>query len=141
RSVFSVKLAYLVLDKRARPQTTLKGDNMEYLGRIWVSWATMKVAVFSWQLLRDRIPTRRRVLVGTSETSCVFFGVVEESFDDLLFPIRGYLRFGIIFLRIEFVSPNSVVQVIESFFGMGSAVGGARSSTTEILVDRVKLSS
>jgi hypothetical protein len=85
---FSVKSTYLVLDKRAMPQRILSGEDIENLARVWDSWASPKVIVFSWQLLQDRIPTRqnlrrRRVLVGTTDTSCAFCGAVGESVDHL----------------------------------------------------------
>ncbi|MCH81485.1 hypothetical protein A2U01_0002274 [Trifolium medium] len=83
--VFSIKSAYLILDKRAR---------------VWDSWTSPKVIVFSWQLLQDRVPTRqnlhrRMVLVGTTDTLCVFFGAVEESVDHFFVHLIGFLRFDI----------------------------------------------
>jgi hypothetical protein len=75
--LFSVKSAYLVLEDRARLLRTLPGTNSVILARVWDSWAASKVIIFSWQLLQDRVPTRqnlctRRVLVGSTITSCVF---------------------------------------------------------------------
>jgi hypothetical protein len=59
------------------------------------------------------------VMVGTS-TSCVFCGEVEESVDHLFvscdrispvwYRISRWLRF-------EYVSPDKIMQVFESFFG------------------------
>ncbi|MCH84799.1 ribonuclease H protein, partial [Trifolium medium] len=126
--VFSVKSAYLVLDKRARLQRILPEVEIENLARVWDSWASPKVIVFSWQLLQDRVPTRqnlrrRRVLVGTTDTSCVFCGAVEESGDHLFVSCE---RISPIWYRItrwlgiEYVCPNRIMQVFESFFGMGA---------------------
>jgi hypothetical protein len=74
----------MVLDNRARPQTTLLGDGTETLVMIWDFWATAKVIVFTWLLFQVRILTRqnlcrRGVMVGTTRTFCVFCGEVEES--------------------------------------------------------------
>jgi hypothetical protein len=128
---FSVKSTYLVLDKRAMPQRILSGEDIENLARVWDSWASPKVIVFSWQLLQDRIPTRqnlrrRRVLVGTTDTSCAFCGAVGESVDhlfvscDRVSPIWYRITR---WLGIEYVSPNIIMQVFESFFGIGVVCG------------------
>jgi hypothetical protein len=144
------------------------------LARVWDSWIATKVFVFSLQILQDRIPTRqnlrrRRVIVGANNTSCVFCGAVEESVDHLFV---SFERISSIWYRVsrwlgkEYVSPNSITQVFEGFFGLGVGrrvqlgmtlvwhavvwtiwtyrndtifVGG--SSTIENLVDKVKLSS
>jgi hypothetical protein len=64
---------------------------------------------------------RRRVMIGSSTvTSCVFCGMAEELVDhffvycDRISPIwyRVSRRLG-----IEYVPPNSISQVFESFFG------------------------
>jgi hypothetical protein len=101
--------------------------NFVNLARVWDSRATSKVIIFSWQLLQDRIPIRqnlrrRRVMVGAFNSSCVFCGMVEESVDylfvscDRVLPI--WYRVSR-WLEIEYVSPNTIMQVFESFFGLG----------------------
>jgi hypothetical protein len=125
--LFSVKSAYLVLVDKVRLQRTLSGIDFVNLARVWDSWATSKVIIFSWQLLQDRIPIRqnlrrRRVMVGAFNSSCVFCGMVEESADylfvscDRVLPI--WYRVSR-WLEIEYVSPNTIMQVFESFFGLG----------------------
>ncbi|MCI05881.1 cytochrome P450, partial [Trifolium medium] len=77
-------------------------------------------------LHQDRVPTRqilrkRRVLVGTTDTSCVFCGAVEESVDHLFVSCE---RVSPIWYRItrwlgiEYVCLNRIMQVFESFFGI-----------------------
>jgi hypothetical protein len=104
------------------------------LARVWDSWIATKVFVFSLQILQDRIPTRqnlrrRRVIVGANNTSCVFCGAVEESVDHLFV---SFERIFSIWYRVsrwlgkEYVSPNSITQVFEGFFGLGGASGSVR---------------
>jgi hypothetical protein len=119
--VFSVKSAYLVLEKIDRPQRILQREDIANLARdipVWDSWASPKVILFSWQLLQDMIPTRqnlrkRRVLVGTTDISCVFCGAVEEPVDHL-FVSCGHIPIWYRIFRwlgIEYVSPNRIMQV------------------------------
>jgi hypothetical protein len=172
--LFSVKSAYLVLEDKARLQSTLSGprNNIVNLVRVWDSWAATKVIVFSWQLLQDRLPTRqnlrrRRVMVGAIADSCVFCWTVEESVDHLFVSCDriSHVWYRVTrLLGIEFVSPDSIMQVFESFSRLGvrrrvrlgmilvwhvvvwtirtfrnDNIGG--SSTIDNLVDKVKLSS
>jgi hypothetical protein len=62
------------------------------------------------------------VLVGTTDTLCVFCGAVEESVDHLFVSCEHispiWYRISR-WLRMEYVSPNRIMQVFESFFGMG----------------------
>jgi hypothetical protein len=109
------------------------------------------------------------VLVGTTDTLCVFCGAVEESVDHLFVSCE---HISPIWYRIsrwlgfEYVSPNRIVQVFESFFGMGvgrrvrlgmvlmwhavvwsiwtsrnDIIFAGGSSTIDNLVDKVKFSS
>jgi hypothetical protein len=55
--LFSVKSAYLVLAEGSRSPQTLTTEVIANLSKIWVSWASTKVIVFSWQLLQDRTPS------------------------------------------------------------------------------------
>ncbi|GAU22987.1 hypothetical protein TSUD_98150 [Trifolium subterraneum] len=125
-------------------------------------------------LRQDKVPTRqnlrrRRVMVGATDISCVFCGAVEESIDhlfvscDWISPI--WYRVSR-WLGIEYVPPNSIMQVFESFFGLGvgsrvqlglilvwhavvwtiwtsrnDMIFVGRSSTVDDLMDMVKLSS
>ncbi|MCI33082.1 F-box family protein, partial [Trifolium medium] len=55
------------------------------LSSLWKSWVPLKVIVFSWQLLQDRIPSRqnllrRKVLPDPDSAICALCGLSEESF-------------------------------------------------------------
>ncbi|PNX97443.1 cytochrome p450, partial [Trifolium pratense] len=60
--------------------------------------------------------------MGTTNTSCVFCGAVEESVDHLFVSCD---RISHVWYRVsrwvgmEYVSPNSIIQVFESFLGLG----------------------
>ncbi|GAU51958.1 hypothetical protein TSUD_417440 [Trifolium subterraneum] len=108
-------------------------------------------------------------MVGATDISCVFCGAVEESVDhlfvscDWISPI--WYRVSR-WLGIEYVPPNSIMQVFESFFGLGvgsrvqlglilvwhavvwtiwtsrnDMIFVGKSSTVDDLMDMVKLSS
>ncbi|MCH94825.1 receptor-like kinase, partial [Trifolium medium] len=110
------------------------------LPKVWKTWAPSKVAVFSWQLLQDRLPTRqnlwqRGVIEDASASMCVFCGLGPESADHLfgscdhISPIwYSILRW----LGVQLVPSRGVLGLFEAFLGMSMA---------ECLVDRVKLSS
>ncbi|MCI08403.1 putative ribonuclease H protein, partial [Trifolium medium] len=53
---FSVKSAYLMLTG------VVPNELDSLLARVWKSWATSKVIIFSWQLLQDRVLTRKNLL-------------------------------------------------------------------------------
>ncbi|PNX76130.1 cysteine-rich receptor-like protein kinase [Trifolium pratense] len=70
--VFSIKSAYSLVEEKARFERNIRDVGVTNLARMWASWATSKVIIFSWQLLKDRVPSRQnllkhRVLVGSSE--------------------------------------------------------------------------
>ncbi|GAU35581.1 hypothetical protein TSUD_295170 [Trifolium subterraneum] len=146
--LFSVKSAYLFLEDRARLQRTLPWTDFVNLARVWDFLAASKVIVFSWQLLQDTIPTRqnlckRKVTIGATNTSCVFCGAVEESVDHLfvscyqISPIWYCVssRVRLCMILVCYV----VVWTIWTSRNDIIFVGG--SSSIDILMDRVKLSS
>jgi hypothetical protein len=58
------------------------------LARMWKSLAPYKIIIFFWQLLQDRVPTRknlfkRRVIRDQRETICALCGDLVESIDHL----------------------------------------------------------
>jgi hypothetical protein len=55
---YSVKSACSSLLRGLPAVGAPKGDTLQAVSRVWKSLAPSKVAVFSWQLLLDRIPTR-----------------------------------------------------------------------------------
>jgi hypothetical protein len=60
---FSVKSSYNYLVKELTTDDHEDGDVVKVLAQIWESPTLSKVIVFSWQLLLDRIPTRRNLQV------------------------------------------------------------------------------
>jgi hypothetical protein len=58
---FSVKSSYNFLAHDLMAEGDLVGSPVEVLGQIWESPAPSKILAFSWQLLLDRIPTRRNL--------------------------------------------------------------------------------
>jgi len=54
-SVYSIKSTYRFLYKRASEVDMRSDEIMHLLSRVCESWSHLKVKVFSWQLLQDRI--------------------------------------------------------------------------------------
>ncbi|GAU26578.1 hypothetical protein TSUD_266930 [Trifolium subterraneum] len=117
---FSVRSAYLTL---TGPKVV--SDPNPLLSRVWKSWDPLKVIVFSWKLLQDRVATRqnllrRQVIRDISDSFCAFCGVSVESVDhlftscDFIFPVWYKL---VRWLGFQFVSPNSIIGLFEGFLG------------------------
>ncbi|MCH92094.1 hypothetical protein A2U01_0013027 [Trifolium medium] len=53
-----LKSAYLNLTSGGQIVIGRSGEEVSILAKVWKSWAPLKVMVFSWQLLQDRISTR-----------------------------------------------------------------------------------
>jgi hypothetical protein len=91
--LFSVKSAYLVLRQSSFDELFISEEKLHLLS---------KVAVFSWQLLQDRLPTRhnlwkRGVITDVDATRCVLCGLESESVDHLLFHVTKYHLSGMPF--------------------------------------------
>lgn len=54
-SVYSVRSTYRFLYKRASEVDMRSDEIIQLLSKVWESWSLLKVKVFSWQLLQDRI--------------------------------------------------------------------------------------
>jgi hypothetical protein len=80
---FTVNLMYHYLYNRFSPPSSLVLASAGSLAKVWKSWASSKVIVFSWQALLGRLPTRsnlvRRGVVLVGGSSCVFCGLVGEA--------------------------------------------------------------
>jgi hypothetical protein len=59
--IFSVKSSYILLSSELLTDLVVDGDLLVALNHIWESPAPSKVIAFSWQLLYDRVPTRRNL--------------------------------------------------------------------------------
>ncbi|GAU34179.1 hypothetical protein TSUD_162800 [Trifolium subterraneum] len=81
---FSVKSAYDSLLENLDTSPNLSPYEAKIFSNIWDSPAPLKVVVFSWRLLHDRVPTKenlivRGVLPRESSGSCVWCGDIRES--------------------------------------------------------------
>jgi hypothetical protein len=80
--------------------------------------APSKVAVFSWQLLQDKLPTRqnlwlRGVIGDTNASSCVLCGVGLESYDHLFDSCNQIspIWYGILqWYGVELMPPRDVLR-------------------------------
>ncbi|GAU48842.1 hypothetical protein TSUD_186170 [Trifolium subterraneum] len=86
---YSVKSTFLALSRSTTNEVILSVEEQRLLPKVWKTWAPSKVAVFSWQLLQDRLPTRQNlwhwgVIGDVSASMCVLCGSGPES-DDHLF--------------------------------------------------------
>jgi hypothetical protein len=82
--VFSVSSCYRYLSGTILPPISLDSDVLFDLGKLWKSLAPSKVIVFSWQLLRRRLPTKenlsKRDCLGVGpNTNCAWCLNVVES--------------------------------------------------------------
>ncbi|MCI32404.1 hypothetical protein A2U01_0053617, partial [Trifolium medium] len=59
--VFTVNSSYKLLAEELRVEEDLEEEIVKVFDHIWDSPAPSKVIAFSWQLLYDRIPTRRNL--------------------------------------------------------------------------------
>ncbi|GAU15735.1 hypothetical protein TSUD_235480 [Trifolium subterraneum] len=125
---YSVKSAFLELSRSRDDDATFSVEEERLLPKVWKTWAPTKVAVFSWQLLQDRLPTRqnlwqRGVIEDVSASMCVLCGLGLESADhlfgscNLISPIwYSILRW----LCVELVPSRGVLGFFEAFLGMGT---------------------
>jgi hypothetical protein len=81
---YNVKDGYGFLSDNFLPQLEISQDCRRNLRWIWYSFAPLKVIIFSWQVLLQRLPTRmnlikRGLLAPPSTPCCVFCMLVEET--------------------------------------------------------------
>ena len=77
---YSVKSVFLALSRSITDDVIFSVEEERLLPKVWKTLAPSKVAVFSWQLLQDRLPTRRNLLqrgvIGDASASmCVLCGL------------------------------------------------------------------
>ncbi|GAU37692.1 hypothetical protein TSUD_164950 [Trifolium subterraneum] len=101
-------------------------EEEKMLPKVWKTWAPSKVTIFSWQLLQDRLPTRKnlwqRGVIGDASASlCVICGLSSESADHLFGSCNqiSQVWYGILgWLGVELVPHRSVLRFFEAFLGM-----------------------
>ncbi|GAU34406.1 hypothetical protein TSUD_217460 [Trifolium subterraneum] len=58
---FSIKSAYLFICQSISDEVFISKEELRLLPKFWKTWPPSKVAVFYWQLLQDRLPTRHNL--------------------------------------------------------------------------------
>lgn len=124
---YSVKSAYSHLLSSLQSSGAPEGDVLQAVSRVWKSGAPLKVVVFSWQLILDRIPTKLNlshhgVPLPLKGLGCVFCAMSSESSVHLFlscpsilpvwYPVSRWLGW-------EFVIPLGLAQLFLSFTGLG----------------------
>jgi hypothetical protein len=125
--VFSVKSAYSHLIKNSPSIGASNDVLLQAISKVWKSSAPSKVVVFSWQLLLNKVPTRRNlqrcgVTLPDGDFGCVLcheptksavhlFIVCPESFS-VWYQVSRWLGW-------DFVSPQDLPQHFLAFTGLG----------------------
>jgi hypothetical protein len=78
----------MYLDKKFLPHSHAGLNSMETIAKVWGSWASTKVIVYSWQTLLARLPTRenlvrRGIVLEGPNVGCVLCGKGRETKDHL----------------------------------------------------------
>lgn len=121
--VYSVRDGYVFLSENVLPQVDINGDICRVLKMNWESLAPLKVLIFSWQLLLQRLPTRvnlakRRVIVAPSSSYCVWCPTEEESESHLFLTCPMAMEVWIAinaWLGVTTVVPGNLLHSFESF--------------------------
>jgi hypothetical protein len=85
---FSVAAVYRYLYQKLLPSSLVAFNSMGSVAKVWGSWASTKVIVFSWQAVLGRLPTRenlmrRGVVLVEPNVVCVLCGKGRETEDHL----------------------------------------------------------
>jgi hypothetical protein len=88
--IYSVKEGYDFLCQNFLPQININNDCRRVLKESWNSFAPLKVVIFSWKLVLNRLPTRRNLVVrglldSGASPACVWCPLVEENESHLFF--------------------------------------------------------
>lgn len=126
---FTVRSAYEELSNRQLQHVQLSELQEKTLHLLWKSKAPLKVVVFSWQLLLDRIPSKvnlhhRRAIDEDASLLCVFCNCADESVDHLflLCPFSKLVWTRVLsWLGADFAIPASIHLLIV-LFGEGIGV-------------------
>jgi hypothetical protein len=126
---YSVKSVFLVLGCLTVDEAIFSVEEKRLLPKVWKTWSPSKVAVFSWQLLQDRFPTRQnlwqRGVIGDANaisSVCVLCGVELESADHLFSSCNQISQIWYNILRwlgVELVPPRGILRFFEAFLGTG----------------------
>ncbi|GAU32685.1 hypothetical protein TSUD_145590 [Trifolium subterraneum] len=114
---YSVKSAFLALSCSTANEVIFSVEEKRLLPKVWKTWAPSNVAVFSWQLLQDRLPTRqnlwkRGVIGDVSASTCVLCGLEPETADHLFGSCNqiSQIWYGILrWLGVELVPSHGVL--------------------------------
>ncbi|MCI03235.1 hypothetical protein A2U01_0024271, partial [Trifolium medium] len=126
--IFSVKSTYDYLAKVLSSEDVIQEEMVLVFDQIWDSPAPSKVIAFSWQLLYDRIPTRRnldyrRILAPEASRECVgCVGKVESSIHLFLHCPTAMLVWYDVFrwIGVVIVIPPTLFSLFEVLRGMAS---------------------
>ncbi|KAK2360932.1 hypothetical protein QL285_086149 [Trifolium repens] len=121
--VYSVKDGYRFLSENFLPQLNLNIDCRRVLKGIWDSFSPLKVVIFCWKLVLERLPTRRNLVIRgmfdvRSSPCCVWCPLVEESESHLFFtcPVAVEVWTAVLaWLGLVSVVPGNAFQSFESF--------------------------
>ncbi|GAU48661.1 hypothetical protein TSUD_189160 [Trifolium subterraneum] len=147
--VFTVKSTYLYLAKELRSGDELDEGRAVIFDQIWDSAAPSKVIAFSWQLLYDRIPSRKnlniRGILGTEVpwecVGCV--GSVESCIHLFLHCPSAMMVWYDIFrwLGLVIVIPPSLFSLFEVMRARNGAIFANGSFIPKVIVDEIKVMS
>jgi hypothetical protein len=121
--VYSVKDGYWFLSENFLPHLNLNIDCRRVLKGIWDSFSPLKVVIFYWKLMLERLPTRRNLVIRGmldvhSSPCCVWCPLVEEFESHLFFtcPIAVEVWTAVLaWLGLVSVVPGNAFQSFESF--------------------------
>jgi hypothetical protein len=88
--VYRVKEGYDFLCQNFLPGLNINNDCCRVLKESWISLAPLKVVIFAWKLVLQRLPTRRNLVVrglrdGGANPDCVWCPLVVETESHLFF--------------------------------------------------------
>lgn len=98
--LFSVSSGYQLLSHSMARVLRLSNELVDILNKVWKIRAPYKVCAFSWQLLVDRVSTRknlfsRRVITDVAATVCILYqNAFESSLHLFCIYIVLLMRFG-----------------------------------------------
>jgi hypothetical protein len=124
---YSIKSAFLAFSRSTVDEVSFSGEEEMLLQKVWKTWAPSKVAVFSSQLLQDRLPTHQNLwqqgVIGNATASmCVLCGLWPELANHVFSSCNQIspVWYSILhWLGVEFKPPHSVLGFFEAFLGLG----------------------
>jgi hypothetical protein len=121
--VYSVKEGYDFLSQNFLPQLNINNDCRRVLKGIWDSLAPLKVVIFSWKLVLQRLPTRRNLVVrglldGSANPGYVWCPLVVETESHLFFtcPVAVEVWTSVMaWLGLVTPAPGNAIHSFDSF--------------------------